>query len=298
MQDFLLTLQATRHPRTVDTASVCLRPFLNYCEHHAIHTPDAFTRTHWLEFLHQTRQLDASAWTIRNYARIARQFLNWCEREGVLENNPSRTQDLPRKPEPNPQPLSLVQVRRLLDALNGSHWLEKRNYALALTLLDVGLRRSEALQMTVADAYSGVIRVQAKGGRFHTVFLAPETQLAIRRYLRAFTRHTGTALGEYEPLWRARNGQPLEASGLRRVFSKVSTALGERVYPHRLRSTCATLRLAVSGSPEMVRECLGHIDRSSLEHYARLASEDKARILRETSPVNLLHNRKPREQRR
>ncbi|MFN4034343.1 MAG: hypothetical protein ACK4ME_12135, partial [Fimbriimonadales bacterium] len=76
-----MTLQATRHPRTVDKARVCLRPFLNYCARNAIHTPDALTRPHWLSFLHEIRQLQASAWTVRNYARITRQFLNWCERE-------------------------------------------------------------------------------------------------------------------------------------------------------------------------------------------------------------------------
>lgn len=288
VQDYLLTLQATRHPRTVDKARVCLRPFLNYCARNEIHTPEAFTRPHWLNFLHEIRQLHASAWTIRNYARITRQFLNWCVKEDLLEQSPVHPEDLPKKPEPNPQPLTTQQAHQLLERLNGAHWIAKRNYALALTLLDVGLRRSELLQMTVADAYSGVIRVKAKGNRFHTVFLSHNTQLAIRRYLRGFMRETGRALKAHEPLWRARNEQPLGVSGIRRVFSKVGEALGMRIYPHRLRATCATLRLAVSGSPELVRECLGHIDDASLKHYARLAQEDRAQLLRETSPVNAL----------
>lgn len=288
VEDFLLTLQATRHPRTVEKARVCLRPFLNYCARHEIHTPDAFTRSHWLNFLHEIRQLQASAWTIRNYARLTRQFLNWCVREELLARSPVRADDLPPKPQPQPKPLTRQQVHRLLEHLRGTHWMDRRNYALALTLLDVGLRRSEVLQMTVADAYSGVIRVRAKGGRFHTVYLTPETQLAIRRYLRAFCKATGRALADHELVWRARNGEPLGASGVRRVFTQASQALGERVYPHRLRQTCATLRLALSGSPELVRECLGHIDNESMKHYICLAQEDRARILRETSPVCLL----------
>ncbi len=274
---------------------MCLRPFLNYCERNGIHTPDAFTRSHWLNFLQEIRQYPLSAWTIRNYARLVRQFLNWCVQEGLLERSPVRPDDLPRKPDPQPQPLTLQQVRRLLEHLNGTHWIDKRNYALALTLLDVGLRRGEVLQMTIADAYSGVIRVKAKGNRLHTVFLAHKTQLAIRRYLRSFTRETGQVLQDNEPLWRARNGEPLGASGVRRLFSKASQALGERVYPHRLRASCATMRLLTSGSPEMVRECLGHIDNESLKHYARLAQEDRARLIRETSPLNLLDGRSRRE---
>ncbi|MFN3691219.1 MAG: tyrosine-type recombinase/integrase, partial [Fimbriimonadales bacterium] len=185
---------------------------------------------------------------------------------------------------------------RMLKLLDGAHWIDKRNYALALTLLDVGLRRSEALQMTVADAYSGVIRVRAKGGRFHTVYLASETQLAIRRYLRALAKATRISLDDHDLLWRARNGEPLGASGVRQVFSKVGEALGERVYPHRLRQTCATMRIITSGSPEMARECLGHIDDASLKHYARLAQEERAVLMRRSSPVNIISGRKPRDE--
>ncbi|MCS7301810.1 MAG: tyrosine-type recombinase/integrase [Fimbriimonadales bacterium] len=285
-------MQATRHPRTAEKARNCLRPFLEYCRRQGIDAPEQFTRSHWLYFLREVRQSHYSAWTQHNIGKITRQFLRWCVAEGLLETSPDRQGDLPRKPEPQPNPLTVAQVQRLLERLKGDHWLQRRNYALALCLLDTGLRRAELLQMTVQDALSGVVRVRQKGSRFHTAYLSPEVQAEVRRYLRGYTRATGQTLQPDELLWRARDGKPLGASGTRRIFSMLAPALGERVYPHRLRATSITLRLALGASTELVREAVGHSDERSLRHYAKLAEADRARLLRETSPLQALKRRR------
>ncbi|MFN4032958.1 MAG: tyrosine-type recombinase/integrase [Fimbriimonadales bacterium] len=225
----------------------------------------------------------------------AYRFLRWCESEGLLPPI-VREGDLPPPPPPQPNPMGVQELQRLLTAASqGEGWVAKRNHAVVATLLDAGVRRAELLQFKVRDGLAGVAVVKQKGNRFHRVYLSEATQRAIRAYIRAYTRETGRQLEPDDLLWRGVGGQPLSGDALRTLFRKLSQRVGERVYAHRLRSTSITLRLALGASTELVREAVGHADERSLAYYAKLAETDKARLLRETSPLNLLTGRKRRE---
>jgi len=58
-----------------------------------------------------------------------------------------------------------------------------------------------------------------------------------------------------------------------------------------MRATSATLRLASGASTELVRKALCHRSETAIRHYVSFAEDDVARLLDETSPLNLL---KPR----
>jgi len=202
--------------------------------------------------------------------------------------------DLPKPPSPNPKPLGVSELQRLLALAQGESWLARRNYALLATLIDTGLRRAELLQLRVRDVLAGVAVVKQKGNRYLRVYLSEATCLAIRAYLRAFTRETGRTLEPDDFVWRGADGRPLSPNGVRQAFRRLSAKAGERVYPHRLRATSITLRLAAGASTELVREAVGHTDERSLRHYAKLAEADRARLIRQTSPLNLLQGSRNR----
>jgi len=62
---------------------------------------------------------------------------------------------------------------------------------------------------------------------------------------------------------------------------------------HRLRKTCATLRLANGAPTESVRKLLGHSTDRVLRHYAALSDKQQAELLEQTSPLTHI-NRKRR----
>ncbi len=288
--EYLLHLHAVRNAQTAQQAHYLMQHFVRYCHAHNLHTLEQLSRREWLRFLHALRQSDFAEWTVRGIASVVGRFLKWCAEEGLMASI-VRPGDLPKPPAPNPQPMSVEQIQRVLQAFQGNSWVDKRNRALVVCALDTGLRRAELLQMTVEHAHTGVVVVRQKGNRFHSVYLTGETQQAIRAYLRAFTFSTGTRLNPNDLLWRSVGGGVMTGNAVRCVFRRLSDALGERVYAHRLRATSITLRLALGASTEVVRDAVGHTDDRSLRHYAKLAETDRARLLRETSPLRALRRR-------
>ena len=63
---------------------------------------------------------------------------------------------------------------------------------------------------------------------------------------------------------------------------------------HRLRKTCATLRLANGAPTESVRKLLGHSTDRVLRHYAALSDKQQADLLEQTSPLSHITKRKRR----
>ena len=63
---------------------------------------------------------------------------------------------------------------------------------------------------------------------------------------------------------------------------------------HRLRKTCATLRLAHGAPTESVRKLLGHSTDRVLRHYAALSDKQQAELLEQTSPLSHITKRKRR----
>jgi hypothetical protein len=70
------------------------------------------------------------------------------------------------------------EVEQVLHACEGKHWLQQRDKALCLLLLDTGLRIHEAHKLTVADAKQEVLLIRGKGGKQRVVFLSAEVRLA------------------------------------------------------------------------------------------------------------------------
>ncbi|GIV08828.1 MAG: hypothetical protein KatS3mg019_0919 [Fimbriimonadales bacterium] len=289
VKPYLAEVKATKHPRTHEAHETHLKRFLRWCEQSGVHALPDFGRSEWLAFLDWLRQ-QYNGWTPRQTARTVRAFLRWCVEEGYLSTSPVKSSDLPKPPEPQPKPLTVAEVRALMDACRQGQaaWLVQRNRALIGVAIDSGLRKQELLQMTVACVHTGVVQVRAKGGRVHATHLAPQAQKELRKYLRAYESAFGVSLEPEAPLWRDRYGEPLSANALRLVMQRLSKAVGKRVGCHRLRATSICLRLAQGASTELVRQAIGHRDDRSLRHYARLSSSDLQTLLAQTSPLNLL----------
>ncbi len=94
-----------------------------------------------------------------------RAFTRWLEDEGIIDRAPKI--DLPKLPEVQFPVLSDDQVRQLLSCehLTASGPQAVRNRALIASMLDTGIRRSEAAGLTIADLELSdqLIEIRGKG---------------------------------------------------------------------------------------------------------------------------------------
>lgn len=291
VSDYLLHLKSGFSIQTHNRAKWALKHLMKWCDEKKLNTLQELTRRNLLQWCVELRNgglAPQSVWTITSTAKA---FLKWCAEEDIIPSCPLKPHDFPSKPNPYPQPLSVEQVKLLFQQVQGSRWINKRNHALLVVLLHAGIRRGELLQMKVKDVEAGSFAVLQKGARQHVVHLNVECVAAIRQYLRALKLKGGLALEPEDELWRGLGGGMLTPNALRLIFGRLSVKFGERLFCHRMRATSATLRLVAGASTEVVRAALGHKDNRSIQAYVRLASGEVAKLLDETSPLNLLRKK-------
>jgi len=246
----------------------------------------------WLRTLRESR----SVATLNAVCERVRAMLHWAHDEGLIAEIPLRRRELIRRPEPTPDPLSEDQIRKLLRPLERrTDWISLRRLAILTVCLECGPRRGELLQMSYGDLKQGQSRVRQKGDRPHVIMLTRQALQACRRYVDAYRTQTGRKLEPTDALWRSAAGLPLQPDDLQRDLRRWGRKVGvQPLSVHRLRKTCATLRLAHGAPTESVRKLLGHSTDRVLRHYAALSDKQQAELLEQTSPLSHITKRKRR----
>ena len=122
--------------------------------------------------------------------RAIRAFLYWFEDEVEPEDwkNPIKKVGAPLKPDIPLEPVSIMDINKLISTCYGTSFTDARDKAIFLSLLDTGTRASEFLAINLKDLNQvlGNILIRAgKGGKPRTVFVGKRTRKSIRSYLRA-----------------------------------------------------------------------------------------------------------------
>lgn len=90
---------------------------------------------------------------VQGCVRALRAFASWLYEEGYTDTNRLKAVKPPRLQQKVIQVLTDDEVRRLLGRFNRTEAFGARNFAMAWTLLDCGLRASELCQLGLEDAH-------------------------------------------------------------------------------------------------------------------------------------------------
>jgi site-specific recombinase XerC len=181
-----------------------------------------------------------------------------------------------RRVEPPIEPLSGRELGRLLAAVEGRDWLDRRNVALINLMARAGLRVAEVTGLNRGDVElndrSGRVLVrQGKGSKERRVPLSLEARRALAAYLETRPPWAG------EALFVTRTGERLATRDVQRLVTAAAQRAGleRRVTPHLLRHTFATRFLRSGGDLATLQAILGH---TSLATTARYLHPDAARV--------------------
>jgi integrase/recombinase XerC len=145
-------------------------------------------------------------------------------------------------------------------------WQGSRDVALITLLWGCGLRISEALSLTRADApLPESLRITGKGGKTRLVPVLPAVAEAIDDYLAELP----FVLGPGEPLFRAVRGGPLGPRHAQALMQRLRSRLGlpASATPHALRHSFATHLLGAGADLRVIQELLGHASLSTTQRY-------------------------------
>jgi integrase/recombinase XerC len=178
-----------------------------------------------------------------------------------------------------PRPVSEDQARGLMQEPDADPdadpWEAARDRAVLTLLYGCGLRISEGLSLTRADApLTDSLRILGKGGKTRLAPVLP----AVRAALDAYLALQPFPLEPTDALFRARRGGPLSPRHVQAMVQRLRGRLGlpASATPHALRHSFATHLLGAGADLRSIQELLGHASLSTTQKYTAV---DARRLL-------------------
>jgi len=178
-----------------------------------------------------------------------------------------------------PRPVSEDQARGLMQESeadpDAEPWEAARDRAVLTLLYGCGLRISEGLSLTRADApLPEALRITGKGGKTRLAPVLPAVREAVDAYLALLP----FPLAPDDALFRARRGGPLSPRHVQAMVQRLRGRLGlpASATPHALRHSFATHLLGAGADLRSIQELLGHASLSTTQKYTAV---DAARLL-------------------
>ncbi len=212
------------------------------------------------------------------------QFL-YIEKE--TDNNPAIEIESPKTIKTLPQVLSVDEVVKLLEAIQGDDPLALRNQALLELIYGSGLRVSELLDLKIQDIHltAGHVRVIGKGNKEREVPLGELSVIALRQYLTK-ARNKLTINSTVDYLFVNQYGQRLSRQGFFKLLKKLAQNAGinKEVSPHTLRHSFATHLLEAGVDLRTLQSLLGHEDIQTTQIYTHISQKHLNDVYLETHP--------------
>jgi len=219
--------------------------------------------------------------TKRHHSKCISAYLQWMFEHGKIPKNFSYLlPDIKRTPKALPDVWDEADVQKMLDVIDTSNPVGKRNYAIFLLLARTGLRISDAvlLRFENIDWRKNCIRiVQYKTGKPLSIPLSAEIGEAIIAYLKY-----GRPSSEESAIFLSHNApfQPLHHhnnfnSEIRKYMRLAGIDFTAKHHSgvHTLRSSFATNMLKQGASLDNISQILGHSDINVATSYLRVDLE-------------------------
>jgi integrase/recombinase XerD len=237
---------------------------------------------------HIAKQLNA-----RSQARIIsglKSFFSYLIFEDYRIDNPLELIETPRIGRKLPDTLSIIDIDRLIAAIDLSSNEGERNRAMLETLYGCGLRVSELVTLKISDLFfeEGFLKITGKGNKQRFVPIGSYTQKYIEIYKDNVRTHLNIQKGHEDTLFLNRRGRQLTRAMIFTIIKDLAVKidLNKTISPHTFRHSFATHLLENGADLRSIQLMLGHESITTTEIYVHLDRKHLSEIM------NTFHPRK------
>jgi integrase/recombinase XerC len=233
--------------------------------------------------------------TIGRTLSAVRSFYKFLHRNELVEANPARAMQSPKRDKYLPAYLDRTQIDLLFQMAEARAWEGKftdvRNLAILELFYSTGLRLSElaGINRDTLDLVSQQLKVRGKGRKERIVPIGDHAQLALRNYESKrdeLTRTLGGARIDRTAFFLSRTGTRIGVRAVQLVVGKFLDEIDEDagLSVHSLRHTFATHLLDAGADLRAVQELLGHASIATTQIYTHTSVERLKQVYAKSHP--------------
>jgi integrase/recombinase XerD len=224
-------------------------------------------------FLRERKDAGLSAASLRITTVHLKVFFRWLAAKGRLEMDPAEPLLSPRPEQGLPETVNRETVEQLLNGIDSSRFLGRRDRAILELFYSSGLRLSElcSVRLETYDAEEGFLRVTGKGNKTRMVPVGGRASEAIDDYL-CHERPNLVGKRTGSEIFISVRGGRLSPDRVRQIVKERAAQAGisRKIYPHLLRHSFATHLLEGGADLRVIQELLGHADISTTQIYTHV----------------------------
>ncbi|RJO63151.1 MAG: hypothetical protein C4542_00465 [Dehalococcoidia bacterium] len=280
---------------TLKGYSTCLHLTLKYLTKRGIKEIEDVTYQileDYINYLKERSRLDfkpgtVSISTINKHIKAIRGCFKYLHQTKRIKENPSENLTYFRRVQKVINSFSVEQLHVLLSVIPINTFIGQRERLLILTLVDCGLRISEALALQVNNIFfdQHVIKVYGKGSKERLVPFGRNAEKAMRQWIMAHS------LTNEDRIFFSRRRKTITGSGVRmhlRRYGRKAGIKNVEVRPHIFRHTFAVMFLRSGGNLFILQRIMGHVSLDMTQRYCNLLIEDLQKEHRKHSPGDKL----------
>ncbi len=243
----------------------------------------------FMEYCEVQRQNSASA-RARKVATLKSFFKYIKGKRRLIEENPAEELETPKIGRRKPIYMNMDEATQFIEGIQ-IHRASPRNYCMMMFFLNLGIRVSELCQLNTSSIQGRYLTVIGKGNKERTVYLNDSCILALRNYEQSGkTSYKGE--GE-EPLFISQKGTRFTRQTVAKIVKQINKQSGlqkDRLTPHKLRHTSATMMYKAGADIRSLQHILGHSSVATTQIYTHIEDEQLQHVL-ENNPFNIVDNR-------
>lgn len=194
-----------------------------------------------------------------------------------IDKDPSELLESPKIGRKLPEVLSIIEIDKMLAAIDQSKPEGRRNRAMLETLYSCGLRVSELVNMQISNIFwkDGYIKVFGKGDKERLVPISDKALAEIRNYFP--DRHSLPRIDKKDAdiLFLNRRGRRLSRVMIFIIIKELAqrVEIRKKISPHTFRHSFATHLVEGGADLRAVQEMLGHESIITTEIYTHMDRE-------------------------
>lgn len=236
----------------------------------------------------ETQRHNSAATRARKTATLRSFFKYLKGKKRLIEDNPADELETPKIGKKKPIYMNQEEAEMFIAGIKRSNHYY-RNYSMIMFFLNLGVRVSEVCSLNINSIQDNMLRIVGKGDKERTVFLNNACTQSLHLYMekeRAFIQGASSN----EALFLSQKGTRLTRQTVAKIVKQINKDSGlnkEKITPHKLRHTSATIMYKNGADIRSLQHILGHTSVSTTQIYTHVEDKEIQQVI-ENNPFNNL----------